>query len=54
MEMKKFFLIPTILVSMFGLIFAGLPVPAQAKVIKLVYTDHNPPTSYGTIHANAV
>jgi len=54
MEMKKFLLIPTILVLTLGLIFAGLPGPAQAKVIKLVYTDHNPPNSYGTIHANAV
>ena len=54
MKEKRFFLIPTIVVLVCLLIFVGLPALAQAKPIKLVYTDHNPPTSYGTIHANAV
>jgi TRAP-type C4-dicarboxylate transport system substrate-binding protein len=54
MNMKRFFLSPIMVVLLCGLLFVGLPALAQAKVIKLVYTDHNPPTSYGTIHANAV
>jgi TRAP-type C4-dicarboxylate transport system substrate-binding protein len=54
MKEKRFSLIPTIVVLVCLLIFVGLPALAQAKPIKLVYTDHNPPTSYGTIHANAV
>lgn len=54
MKMRRFFLSPIMLVLVCGLLFAGLPTLGQAKVIKLVYTDHNPPTSYGTIHANAV
>ncbi|UCE33720.1 MAG: TRAP transporter substrate-binding protein [Deltaproteobacteria bacterium] len=54
MKEKRFSLIPTIVVSVCLLIFVGLPALAQAEPIKLVYTDHNPPTSYGTIHANAV
>jgi len=54
MNMKRFFLSPIMLVLVCGLLFVGLPTLGQAKVIKLVYTDHNPPTSYGTIHANAV
>jgi len=34
-----------------GLIFTGLPALAQqAEVIKLIYTDHNPPGSWGTIN----
>jgi TRAP-type C4-dicarboxylate transport system substrate-binding protein len=54
MRTKRFFLIPAMVILGFGLIFAGLPSSAQAEPIKLIYTDHNPPTSYGTIHANAV
>jgi TRAP-type C4-dicarboxylate transport system substrate-binding protein len=54
MKEKRFSLIPTIVVLVCLLICVGLPALAQAKPIKLVYTDHNPPTSYGTIHANAV
>jgi TRAP-type C4-dicarboxylate transport system substrate-binding protein len=52
MRPKGFFLIPAMVILGCSLIFAGLP--AQAEPIKLIYTDHNPPTSYGTIHANAV
>jgi TRAP-type C4-dicarboxylate transport system substrate-binding protein len=54
MKRKRSSLISAIVVLACGLIFMGFPTPAHAKVIKLVYTDHNPPTSYGTIHANAV
>jgi TRAP-type C4-dicarboxylate transport system substrate-binding protein len=54
MKEKRFSLISTILVLVCLLVFVGLPALAQAKPIKLVYTDHNPSTSYGTIHANAV
>jgi TRAP-type C4-dicarboxylate transport system substrate-binding protein len=54
MQVKRHFFITTILILVSCFIFTGMPVSAQAKVIKLVYTDHNPPTSYGTIHANAV
>jgi len=51
---KRFFVTPMIVSLTCSLIFAALLTQAEAKVIKLVYTDHNPPTSYGTIHANAV
>ena len=54
MKTKHLFSLPVMLVLVCGLIFASLPEQAQAEEIKLVYTDHNPPTSYGTIHANAV
>ena len=54
MKMKRVFLFPAILILTLGMIYMGLPANAQAKEIKLIYTDHNPPTSYGTIHANAV
>ena len=54
MKEKRCSLISTIVILACLLIFVGLPALAQAKPIKLVYTDHNPPTSYGTIHANAV
>ena len=54
MGKKNLLVIPVMFVLVFGLIFTCLPEQAQAKEIKLVYTDHNPPTSYGTIHANAV
>jgi TRAP-type C4-dicarboxylate transport system substrate-binding protein len=54
MKNKRCSLIPTIVILACLLIFVGLPALAQAEPIKLVYTDHNPPTSYGTIYANAV
>ena len=49
--MRRFFLLSTILFFLGGLILAGLPAPAQAKVIKLVYTDHNLGTSFGASNA---
>jgi TRAP-type C4-dicarboxylate transport system substrate-binding protein len=54
MKEKRCSLISTIVILACLLIFVGLPALAQAEPIKLVYTDHNPPTSYGTIYANAV
>jgi TRAP-type C4-dicarboxylate transport system substrate-binding protein len=54
MKQKNFSLVPKIVVLVCLLIFVGLPALAQAEPIKFVYTDHNPPTSYGTLHANAV
>jgi TRAP-type C4-dicarboxylate transport system substrate-binding protein len=54
MKTKRFLVIPIILFCAVVMILTMTPVSAHAKVTKLVYTDHNPPTSYGTIHANAV
>jgi TRAP-type C4-dicarboxylate transport system substrate-binding protein len=54
MKRKHLYFIPTMVVLAIVLMFTCLPLQAQAKEIKLVYTDHNPPNSYGTIHANAV
>ena len=54
MKTKRFLVIPIILFCAVVMILTMTPVSTHAKVIKLVYTDHNPPTSYGTIHANAV
>jgi TRAP-type C4-dicarboxylate transport system substrate-binding protein len=52
--MKSFFLLAALLILGLSTVSIGIPARAEAKVIKLIYTDHNPPTSYGTIHANAV
>jgi len=52
--MKRFLLTPLMVILVSGLILAGCAAPGEPEVIKLVFTDHNVETSYGTIHGTEI